>query len=460
MKAVLLIDFGSTNTKVTAVDVENKEIIGTARAFTTVKTDVTQGLDNALEKLCEKVGRINFVEKYACSSAAGGLRMLAVGLVPDLTAEAAKRAALNAGAKVLKTFSYRLNDDDVKEIKSIDPDILLLTGGTDGGNSKVINYNAQVIANIENDFPVIVAGNRDVSGSVAKLLEKQGRDVRVCENVMPEFNVLNIEPAKQTIKDLFLERIVSAKGLTKIESLQNGILMPTPSAVLKAVSLLSEGTPTNKGLGEFMLADIGGATTDVYSASDGICAKTNVSFKGLPEEFAKRTVEGDLGVRYTLKYLVEEVGVEQIAKFAGVEASLVEEYLDKIEQDPGVIAMQGEFQNIDYAFSYFAVRLATNRHVGRVETRYTINGVVFVQTGKDLTKLDKVIGTGGPIINSVNPKGVLLASLFDESDESVLKPKEFECFLDKDYILAGMGLLVEKYPEVALEIMKKRIVKI
>ena len=108
MKPVLLIDFGSTYTKVTAVDVESEALLGTASSYTTVQTDIGEGLQNALNLLEEKTGKLEFAERYACSSAAGGLRMITSGLVPELTAEAAKQASLGAGAKVIRVFSYEL----------------------------------------------------------------------------------------------------------------------------------------------------------------------------------------------------------------------------------------------------------------------------------------------------------------------------------------------------------------
>ena len=131
MKPVLLIDFGSTYTKITAVDVDSEEILGTAQSYTTIETDIINGLNNALAILREKIGDIQFAEQYACSSAAGGLRMVAIGLVPDLTAKAARQASLGAGAKVIKTYSYELTEGDLREIDEINPDICLLTGGTD-----------------------------------------------------------------------------------------------------------------------------------------------------------------------------------------------------------------------------------------------------------------------------------------------------------------------------------------
>ena len=137
MKAVLLIDFGSTYTKITAVDVDEEKILGTAQSYTTIETDIINGLNNALAILKEKIGDIQFEEQYACSSAAGGLRMVAIGLVPELTAKAARQASLGAGAKVIKTYSYELTEGDLEEIDRINPDICLLTGGTDGGNKEM-----------------------------------------------------------------------------------------------------------------------------------------------------------------------------------------------------------------------------------------------------------------------------------------------------------------------------------
>ena len=116
MKPILMIDFGSTNTKVTAVDLDSETLLGTAAAYTTVQTDVGEGLQEAMTRLEEKIGKLDFAERYACSSAAGGLKMISSGLVPELTAEAARQAALGAGAKVMKVYSYELTEDDAEEI--------------------------------------------------------------------------------------------------------------------------------------------------------------------------------------------------------------------------------------------------------------------------------------------------------------------------------------------------------
>ncbi|MBZ4646094.1 MAG: mutL [Clostridia bacterium] len=458
MQAVLLIDFGSTYTKVTAVDLNSESILGTAKAFTTVTTDINEGLKNAVEVLHSQIGGTDYTAKFACSSAAGGLKMVAVGLVPDLTAEAAKRAALSAGARVMKVYSYELSTKEAEEIHKLKPDILLLTGGTDGGNKNVILHNAKMLSQIEGNFPVVVAGNKSVAEQVGDLLKQSGKEVRICENVMPEFNVLNIEPARAAIREIFLRRIIQAKGLTKVQSLIDGILMPTPSAVLNAAHRLAAGCGNEKGIGELMVIDVGGATTDVHSIAGGEPARAGVIVKGLPEPFAKRTVEGDLGVRYSASALIEAAGIELVGKRSGLPAEEIMRYVNKISEQPEILPEQDEkLSLVDYGLTSVAVKFAVERHAGKIETSYTPFGVTYLQTGKDLTGIKKIIGTGGPVINSKNPTGILKEAMFESTHPSILKPQSAEFLIDKRYILAAMGLLSENYPEVAIRIMKKEL---
>ena len=213
MKAVLLIDFGSTYTKLTAVDVESETLLGTAAAYTTVQTDINDGLQNALAKLEEKTGKIEYGECFACSSAAGGLRMITSGLVPELTGEAARLASLGAGAKVIGIYAFQLTEDDLEEIAAQKPDIFLLVGGTDGGNTECILHNAKMLATMTPDFPIVIAGNRTVARECQRILA--GFETHICPNVMPKFGVLNIEPTQKQIREIFLNRIVQAKGLSQ-----------------------------------------------------------------------------------------------------------------------------------------------------------------------------------------------------------------------------------------------------
>ncbi len=455
MRPILLIDFGSTYTKVTAVDVENAKLLGSAAAYTTVQTDVNDGLANAVTRLEEQTGKLDFAERYACSSAAGGLRMIASGLVPELTAEAAKCASLGAGAKVVKTYSFELTEDDAAEILAAKPDIFLLVGGTDGGNKACILNNAHVLAEAGGSFPIVIAGNRNAARECERILA--GREVYVCENVMPKFGTLNIEPAQQRIRDIFLNRIVRAKGLTKASELISGILMPTPSAFLAAMRLLADGTKAQSGIGELIAVDVGGATTDVYSIADGMPDHPGTILKGLPEPYVKRTVEGDVGMRYSIHGIVDAAGLDTVAAISGLAAERVKELVDFLGTHTDTLPNTPELETLDEALAGCAIRTAVTRHAGRIEETYTMMGLAYAQTGKNLMNVERLVVTGGSLIHTKNTGKIASYALYDPKDTASLKPRKAELLVDRKYILAAMGLLSEHYPEAALTIMKEEL---
>jgi uncharacterized protein (TIGR01319 family) len=455
MRPILLIDFGSTYTKVTAVDVENAKLLGSAAAYTTVQTDVNDGLANAVTRLEEQTGKLDFAERYACSSAAGGLRMIASGLVPELTAEAAKCASLGAGAKVVKTYSFELTEDDAAEILAAKPDIFLLVGGTDGGNKACILNNAHVLAEAGGSFPIVIAGNRNAARECERILA--GREVYVCENVMPKFGTLNIEPAQQRIRDIFLNRIVRAKGLTKASELISGILMPTPSAFLAAMRLLADGTKAQSGIGELIAVDVGGATTDVYSIAAGMPDHPGTILKGLPEPYVKRTVEGDVGMRYSIHGIVDAAGLDTVAAISGLAAERVKELVDFLGTHTDTLPNTPELETLDEALAGCAIRTAVTRHAGRIEETYTMMGLAYAQTGKNLMNVERLVVTGGSLIHTKNTGKIASYALYDPKDPASLKPRKAELLVDRKYILAAMGLLSEHYPEAALTIMKEEL---
>jgi uncharacterized protein (TIGR01319 family) len=457
MKPVLLIDFGSTYTKVTAVDVDAPRLLGTANSYTTVQTDINNGLADALKKLEQTTGRLVFCEKYAASSAAGGLRMLASGLVPELTAEAAKTASLGAGAKVLKTYAFKLTEDDADEIRRLDPDIFLLVGGTDGGNSECITHNARVLRDIGGDFPVILAGNRNAARECERILS--GREVHICENVMPRFGVLNIEPAQREIREVFLNRIVRAKGLTQAKELIQGIMMPTPSAVMDAMKLLAEGTKEQPGLGDLVAVDVGGATTDVYSVAEGLPDDPRTSLRGLPEPYIKRTVEGDIGMRYSIRGIIDAAGLERVAETAGLAPERLSEIVDLFAENTDMLPYDDETARADEALASWAVRVAVTRHAGRLEEIFGLGGLKLVQTGKNLVNVDKFIVTGGSLIHTEHTHSIASYGFYDEEEPASLKPRSCDVLVDRSYIIAAMGLLSKHYPEAALTILKEELVK-
>lgn len=452
MKSVLVIDFGSTYTKLTAVDLDSQRIIGTAQAFTTVETDVARGLKEGLERLFEVTGHLDFFETYACSSAAGGLRMMASGLVPELTAEAAKAASLGAGAKVLKTFAYELTDEDLDYIKEESPDIFLLAGGTDGGNQDSIIANAEHLASIEPGFPIIIAGNRNAAKKCQEILA--GFDTYVCPNIMPKLGEVNSDKVRETIREIFLNHIIKAKGMTEAQELLSGIIMPTPAAVLKAMELLSTD------IGELMGVDVGGATTDVYSIAKGAPKQSSTVVKGVPEPYAKRTVEGDIGMRYSIYGIVDAAGIDAIADFAELNPERAEELIASLSLEKSTLPEgDAELEKLDRALATMAIKTAITRHAGTVEEVYTPMGRAYLQTGKDLTDVPNLVVTGGSVIHMDKLDESVNRVLNENRNPASLIPTNPTIWVDHKYILAAMGLLATKYPEIALKIMKEEVSK-
>lgn len=457
MSRYLMIDFGSTFTKLTAVDTELEDIIGTASHFTTVATDITTGYENALKKLFEKTGEIKFDKIIACSSAAGGLKMAAIGLVDELTVEAAKRVCLGAGAKVDLAFSHHLTKKNIQQILDKKIDIILLSGGTDGGNSECVLYNEKMLADNHIDIPVIYAGNKDCQDEIMEIAQDGGLNEYVCENVMPKLNVLNIPSAREKIREIFLKNIIEAKGIKKIEREIDEVIFPTPEAVLKASELLSKGYMHESGLGELVLVDIGGATTDMYSLCSASAKRSDVIIKGLEEPYAKRTVEGDLGMRYSALGVLnaltkEEIRTINLDENVDMEKELTyrHEHVDNIPTDEHEL-------HIDRIIGQICVDKAMERHVGKMEELYTPMGMVYNQYGKDLSKIRYVIGTGGVLVRNADPYQILKKVEYTPKRPLELRPDCPEYLLDADYILAAMGLLSVIDPLLALRIMKKHL---
>lgn len=451
MKPVLLIDFGSTYTKVTSIDCETGALYGTAQSFTTVEEDISIGLENALKELKAQTGIQEFSDTLACSSAAGGLRMIASGLVPSLTAEAAKRAALGAGAKVIRTFAYEMTEEDEEEIERLKPDIALLTGGTDGGNSACCIHNAGVLARVKAKFPVVVACNRSAVKKCTSILEQGGKEIVACENVMPQFGQLNIIPAQKAIRDLFLKRIVSAKGLSRAQSLISEIIMPTPAAVMEALTLLSSFA------GELMAVDLGGATTDIYSITEGLPTRAGTVLRGLPEPYAKRTVEGDIGMRYSARGVTEAAGTERVLALSGVNEEALQSWITRIHEHPRVLSRTDEERSMDIALAALAVETGLIRHSGTIEQVYTPMGVAYQQTGKDLTRVSRLVLTGGALVHMQKAEEIAKTAMASTQSPESLMPRNAEVVLDKHYILSAAGLMAKKYPEAAKAILGKEL---
>ncbi len=451
----LLIDFGSTYTKVVAVDLDREDVLSAVKVPSTVDTDVTLGLQEALKQISAMTAITDLEKKeaLACSSAAGGLRMVCVGFVPDLTSKAANHAALGAGAKVVGCFSYKLTRHEIAEIERLSPDIILLCGGTDGGDEQVIVHNAGLLAACGPAIGnIIVAGNKATYDTIEDTFKGTDKQVIFTRNVMPEIGVLDVEPCNREIREIFLKNIIKAKGIAKVQAIIHDVVMPTPSAVLEAVKLMANGCKDEPGLGELIVIDPGGATTDVHSIARGNPATGSVTLVNtLPEPYVKRTVEGNLGLKHnidTLRKFCE--GRENPLDFD----KIIEQFCrGKLPEDGNEIASH-------ILLSRVAVEVAMDQHVGRLEIVYGPSGEMMIQHGKDFTGVKTVIGTGGPIIFSHSPRQVLEGALYQKENPLVLKPKEPRFLIDELYILYAVGLLGQVEPAKALRIIKKHLKEI
>lgn len=456
MTAALLIDFGSTYTKLRAVDLAQRRILGSGQGPSTVSSDITVGMHAALADLERRCGAMpRFRYRLASSSAAGGLRMVTIGLVRELTAEAARQAALGAGARLVGTFAYRLTAADVARIGALAPDIVLLAGGTDGGNAEVVLHNSRALARSDIACPIVYAGNRGAADEACALLA--AKSVVCTENVMPELNLLNVEPARAAIRQVFIERIVHAKGIDRAAAEFDRVLMPTPAAVLEGARLLADGLPGTPGLGALLVVDPGGATTDVHSVAGGEPAPGVVP-QGLPEPRVKRTVEGDLGMRHNAGAIVEAAGLERIAADARLAPARAAQLRDEVCADVERLPASGEEIAFDQALVRAAVDIAVRRHCGTASIVYTVTGPVTVQHGKDLGRVEAVIGTGGALAASPDPHAVLRRALADPAEPSSLRPRAPRLLLDREYLLYACGLLQSVEPQAALELALHHLV--
>jgi len=459
MSLALLIDFGSTFTKILAVDLAAEEILAYAQSCTTVDTDIMVGLRRALDLLPPQLQKVPYECKLSSSSAAGGLGMVTIGLIPELSAEAARRAALGAGAKVVKVFSFRLSTRELEELKGLKPDILLLAGGTDGGNREVILENARLLATSSIECPILIAGNKAAADEVQSILLAGGKITLLADNVMPEVNRLNVEPAREMIRKVFIERIIAAKGLKRAEDFVEGILMPTPTAVLQAAQLLSQGTGSEKGFRDLVVVDIGGATTDVHSIGAENPVQAGVVRKGLPEPLAKRTVEGDLGLRYNASMIFKLCGPERILENAGFSHPDLSQKLERLSHCVETLPESSEDKDLDFALAACAARAAMERHAGSIEALWGPQGQYYIQYGKDLTGVEHLIGTGGIFIHHPQAGDILRKTLFSPQEPFSLRPKNPIIYTDARYCLYAVGLLADRYPEAAFRIARKYLKK-
>lgn len=435
----LVAEIGSTTTVINAFDrLTSGEpvFLGQAMSPTTVdRGDVLVGLIQAISALESQLGeRLDWDTMLACSSAAGGLRMTVHGLVYDMTAKAANEAALGAGAVVKMVTAGQLTGFDLNRIRQIAPNIVLLAGGVNHGEKDTAIFNARQLKTLDIDVPVVYAGNVACRDEIADIL---GPDVRIVDNVYPRIDQLNVEPARRAIQEVFEVHIVRAPGMSRVRDMVSGGLLPTPGAVMEAARVLSAD------IGDLLVVDVGGATTDVHSVTAGSEEISRILVA--PEPEAKRTVEGDLGVYVNAGSLVERLGERALSRELGFP---VREVLAGLS---GIPANEHE-EKLVSRLTAEAVAVAVGRHAGRLRHLYGPSGRLTVAEGKDLTQVRWIVGTGGALTRLEGGRAILQRLLSGDAPLSLL-PREAAVALDERYVMAATGVLSRQYPEAALRLM-------
>jgi hypothetical protein len=434
---ILVADIGSTITKLSAfadLGTDRPRFLGQAISLTSIAAgDVAIGLEHAREQLADQFGVAwQGAELMACSSAAGGLRMTVHGLTRDMTLKAAREASLGAGAIIAFTTAGKIQEDDLEQIEKIDPNIILLAGGVDYGDRQTVLHNAKALASCRIQAPVIYAGNLAARTETRKILEHAGFKVFVVDNVYPRIDELNIAPVRRVIQSVFSKHIVTAPGMDKVKTMLAGELMPTPAAVLKSAELLFEA------IGDLVVVDVGGATSDVHSVSEG-SAKYAKMMIG-PEPRSKRTVEGDLGVFFNAPNIISAAGgaMDHI------------QTAEALPQDPDSI-------EASIALARWAVDLSVWRHAGEIRIAYGAYGRQEVVEGRDLTCVKTIIGTGGALTRLGAGKKILGALRKDPSGRKLLPPAGTPILLDGHYIMAAAGVLSQRFADEALHLLRRSI---
>ncbi|MBN2880249.1 MAG: glutamate mutase L [Clostridia bacterium] len=450
MKAdVLVAEIGSTTTVVNAFNIKDKsEFLGSGQSPTTVNEgDVNIGLKNAVDDLCKKLGadKMQYDELLATSSAAGGLKMTVHGLVYDMTVRAAKEAALGAGANIHMITAGRLTRTDLEKIKQIRPNIMLLAGGVNYGERETAIYNAELIAGLHLDVPVIYAGNVQNQDEIRLIFEGSKAKLYIVENVYPKIDQLNVEPARKVIQDVFEEHITHAPGMGRVRDMVNGNIIPTPAGVMEATKVIAEF------LGDVVTVDVGGATTDIHSVTEG---SEEISRQLIsPEPHAKRTVEGDLGVYVNASNLIEMAGRDELKKALAVN----DEELDEIIAEHMPIPITDIDKKFTEILTSTACKLAMQRHAGEFIELFSTAGKRTIAQGKDLTAVKYIIGTGGALTRLPGGYGILRGTLLMSKGLKLMPKDTAKVLLDADYIMASLGVLSKKYKEKSIELLKKSL---
>jgi uncharacterized protein (TIGR01319 family) len=436
---VVCVDVGSTFTKAALVDVGDGSLLGTASHPTTLGTDVMDGVDAVRAKL----GAGADVPTLACSSAGGGLRLAVVGYERVVTAEAGRRVGLSAGARVVHVAAGPMGDDELTDLLAARPDVVLLVGGTDGGNTEVLRHNAGAIAASRLVIPVVVAGNVDIRDQVTAALASAGVPVTATDNVLPVVGRLDPLPARLAIREVFISHVIGGKGLSRRADFPAMVRAATPDAVLAGVELLSDGYGEIGGAGDVLVVDVGGATTDVYSVvtpqgEDAVLRKEVVEVM-----WRSRTVEGDLGVRWNAEGVVVAAVAERLVGAA--EETSLRTAAKARAADPAYLPVDDQGRDDDARLAELALTVALRRHA---------------RGGKDLREVALVVGSGGVLRHATAARvAAALAPATGDLGGGWAVPETARAVVDAQYVLAAAGLLADDHPEVGAALLSGALLR-
>lgn len=405
-------------------------VLATAQHRTTVDTDVMDGVSGVLALLGEQVGAhpVAFGEPLVCSSAGGGLRLAVVGYELVVTAEAARRAAVSAGGRVVHLAHGVLDPAAVAALLGERPDVVVLTGGTDGGDGDVLLANAATLAAplAAARLPVVLAGNAEVAERAEELLVGAGVVVTRTANVLPRIGRYQPLPARAAVRAAFLRHVIGGERLSRGRGFERLVLAATPDVVLAGVQALASASA-----GGVLVVDVGGATTDVYSVlSQPSADAVDDDVAGL--EVASRTVEGDLGMRWSAPGVAAAAADEALAGLllAGLPEPAAAAAL---AADPGTLAADGAAEALDTDLATAAAVTAVRRHA-----RAHVPG----GAPRPLRDVELVVGSGGVLRHGGADRAQrVLGSVCADHAGMWHVPDAAATAVDRRYVLCALGLL-------------------
>ena len=475
IKSILATDCGSTTTKAILIEKRGDEyrLIVRGEAPTTVEApveDVTKGVINAVTEVQELAGRQivaddgdslikplkddKGVDLYiSTSSAGGGLQMMVAGVVKSMTGESAARAALGAGAivmDVLATNDGRLPHEEIDRIRDLRPDMILLSGGVDGGTTTHVVALAEIIAAADPrprlgtsyELPVIFAGNKEARDVVEKTLGEKSA-LQVTDNIRPTLERENLMPARHKIQDQFLEHVMAhAPGYPNLMKLTDVDIMPTPGAVGAIMQEIAK-----KYSMDVLGVDIGGATTDVFSVF---------------QEIFNRSVSANLGMSYSISNVFAEAGLDNIMRWVPFdmdERDLRNRIKNKMIRPTTIPSLLEELV-FEQAAAREALRLAYEQHKslavglkGVQQQRDVADVFSQTLTGQTLVNpmsLGMIIGSGGVLSHAPRRSQSALMMIDAFSPEGLTK-----IAVDSIFMMPQLGVLAEVHPEASTQVFEK-----